>query len=97
MKTYLVLSVGGNGDITGVVEGMEDVDVEDNRRAAKDERRRLGGGNGRQGGGGGSTVAGANVKGSKAWILRKKEQMRNKGKVVKSSSKYTGRKRRIQF
>jgi 18S rRNA (guanine1575-N7)-methyltransferase len=36
-------------------------------------------------------------KGTKAWINKKKEQMERKGKVVKASSKYTGRKRRIQF
>ncbi|KAI0146784.1 hypothetical protein LQW54_003663 [Pestalotiopsis sp. IQ-011] len=36
-------------------------------------------------------------KGSKAWIVKKKEQMERKGKVVKASSKYTGRKRRIAF
>lgn len=36
-------------------------------------------------------------KGSKAWILNKKEQMERKGKVVKASSKYTGRKRHITF
>jgi 18S rRNA (guanine1575-N7)-methyltransferase len=29
--------------------------------------------------------------------MRKKEQMERKGKVVKTSSKYTGRKRRIAF
>jgi 18S rRNA (guanine1575-N7)-methyltransferase len=36
-------------------------------------------------------------KGSKAWIVKKKEQMERKGKIVKATSKYTGRKRRIQF
>lgn len=36
-------------------------------------------------------------KGSKAWIVNKKEQMERKGKVVKASSKYTGRKRGIKF
>ncbi|KAI9781954.1 MAG: hypothetical protein M1839_005547 [Geoglossum umbratile] len=36
-------------------------------------------------------------KGSKAWILRKKEVMERRGKVVKNSSKYTGRKRGIAF
>ncbi|CCF35178.1 methyltransferase [Colletotrichum higginsianum] len=36
-------------------------------------------------------------KGSKAWIVKKKEQMERKGKVVKSTSKYTGRKRRVAF
>ena len=36
-------------------------------------------------------------KGSKAWIVRKKEQMERKGKIVKPTSKYTGRKRRAAF
>lgn len=85
-KLYLVLTVGGsanegngNGDITGVVEGMEGVDVLDARRKHREKGRR------------------EVKKGSKAWILGKKEQMERKGKVVKSSSKYTGRKRKITF
>lgn len=81
-KTYLVLTVGGgelDGDITGVVRGMDGVDVMDARRRAKGMKR------------------GEERKGSKAWIMRKKEQMERKGKVVKPNSKYTGRKRRIQF
>ena len=36
-------------------------------------------------------------KGSKAWIVKKKEQMERKGKIVRSTSKYTGRKRRSAF
>ncbi|WPH01124.1 18s rrna (guanine(1575)-n(7))-methyltransferase [Acrodontium crateriforme] len=36
-------------------------------------------------------------KGSKAWIMNKKAQMEAKGKIVKSDSKYTGRKRKIAF
>jgi len=41
---------------------------------------------------------GAEVKkGSKGWIMKKKEQMEAKGKVVKSNSKYTGRKRKITW
>ncbi|KAI9772264.1 MAG: hypothetical protein M1840_001013 [Geoglossum simile] len=36
-------------------------------------------------------------KGSKGWILRKKAVMERRGKVVKNSSKYTGRKRGIVF
>lgn len=82
-KLYLVCTVGG-GDITGAVRGMDGVDVEDNRgaRSAKNGRARQGAGD---------------VKGSKAWILRKKDQMEKKGKVVKASSKFTGRKRRIKF
>ena len=65
-KTYLVLTVGGgdlDGDITGVVRGMDGVDVVDQRRGAKNKRR------------------GDDKPGSKAWIMRKKEQMERKGKV----------------
>lgn len=76
-KLYLVLTVGGGdvpkGDITGVVNGMEGVDIMDQRRGGK---------------GGGR--AADDKKGSKRWILKKKEQMERKGKVVKASSKYTG-------
>lgn len=88
-KLYLVLTVGGGGlqgDITGVVDGMDDVDVLDARKKAMFAQSQ-----GRRG------VNLANVKGSKAWITRKKEQMERKGKIVKPSSKYTGRKRRIAF
>lgn len=78
-KVYLVLTVGGGdlqgGDITGVVRGMEGVDVVDGRRRMMEKRR------------------GVERKGSRAWILKKKEQMERKGKIVKQSSKYTGRKR----
>jgi 18S rRNA (guanine1575-N7)-methyltransferase len=83
-KIYLVLTVGGStaegsgGDITGVVKGMEDVDVLDARRKHREKGRDV-------------------KKGSKAWILSKKEQMERKGKVVKHNSKYTGRKRHITF
>ncbi|TVY13222.1 18S rRNA (guanine(1575)-N(7))-methyltransferase [Lachnellula arida] len=85
VKTYLVLTVGGGevdgggGDITGVVRGMEGVDVVDARKKYGEKKR------------------GEVKKGSKKWILGKKEQMERKGKVVKSSSKYTGRKRKIAF
>ncbi|KAK4214809.1 S-adenosyl-L-methionine-dependent methyltransferase [Rhypophila sp. PSN 637] len=82
-KLYLVLTVGqsatGGKDITGVVEGMDGVDVVDHRR------------NGNKSG------KGEIKKGSKAWIIKKKEQMERKGKIVKATSKYTGRKRKIQF
>ena len=81
-KTYLVLTVGGgdlDGDITGVVRGMEGVDVMARAGGKAGKRDRESG------------------KGSKAWIMKKKEQMERKGKVVKASSKYTGRKRRVQF
>ncbi|GKZ26687.1 Williams Beuren syndrome chromosome region 22 protein [Aspergillus brasiliensis] len=82
-KLYLVLTVGGGGlqgDITGVVDGMNDVDVLDARKRAAERGRQV-----------------SSKKGDKAWILRKKEQMTRKGKVVKANSKYTGRKRRPAF
>ncbi|KAF2759273.1 methyltransferase [Pseudovirgaria hyperparasitica] len=86
-KTYLVLTVGGGdlngGDITGVVSGMEGVDVDDSRRRAQGRDR--------------SKRGVVEKKGSKGWIMRKKEQMEAKGKVVKPNSKYTGRKRNIAF
>lgn len=84
VKVYLVLTVGSSavagkgGDITGVVEGMDNVDVLDQRRKGKSGKGEI-------------------KKGSKAWIIRKKEQMERKGKIVKATSKYTGRKRRVQF
>lgn len=83
-KLYLVLTVGGGGltgDITGVVNGMDDVNVLDARRKATEI----------------NNARGPPRKGDKAWILHKKEQMTKKGKVVKATSKYTGRKRRIAF
>lgn len=83
-KLYLVLNVGG-GDITGAVNGMEDVDVQDNRRKAKEMN------------GFNSKRKGDLSKGSKSWIMKKKEQMRAKGKIVKPDSKYTGRRRGPTF
>ena len=81
VKLYLVLTVGGT-DVTGAVNGMEDVDVLDARR--RDNKQKHG-------------RANVDKKGSKAWIMKKKAQMEAKGKVVKNSSKYTGRKRKITF
>ncbi|KFA76087.1 hypothetical protein S40288_00297 [Stachybotrys chartarum IBT 40288] len=83
VKLYLVLTVGGtamtgSGDITGVVDGMDNVDVVDMRKKLK-------------------TANKSTAKGSKAWIIKKKEQMERKGKIVKATSKYTGRKRRVAF
>ncbi|TKX20303.1 18S rRNA (guanine(1575)-N(7))-methyltransferase [Elsinoe australis] len=78
-KLYLVLTVGGaGGDITSVVGGMDDVEIEDGRR--KGERK-----------------AREERKGGKGWILRKKEKMERQGRVAKANSKYTGRKRKVQF
>jgi 18S rRNA (guanine1575-N7)-methyltransferase len=87
-KLYLVLTVGGGGlgDITGVVNGMDDVDILDARKKARQAA------GSRRGG-----LGAIDKKGSKAWILRKKEQMARKGKIIKPTSKYTGRKRRPVF
>ncbi|MCJ1449452.1 MAG: hypothetical protein MMC23_009972 [Stictis urceolatum] len=82
-KVYLVLTVGGGdlrgGDITGMVQGMDGVDVMDSRRKLKEREKA------------------SERKGSKAWIVRKKEQMERRGKVVKANSKYTGRQRKSKF
>lgn len=85
LKLYLVLTVGG-GDITGVVKGMKDkglndVEVMEMRRQHTERRGR----------------DKVDKKGSKGWILKKKDQMERQGKVVKASSKYTGRKRRVAW
>ena len=71
----------GGGAIEGVVEGMNGVDVVERGRTNHERKRTK------------STVA----KGSKQWILRKKEQMETKGKVVKNSSKFSGRRRKIAW
>ena len=75
-------------DITGVVEGMEGVDVFDSRRKAAAEnngdRRR-------------NRLDKVDRKGSKGWIMKKKHQQERQGKVVKADSKYTGRRRKIAF
>ena len=71
----------GGGAIEGMVEGMDGVDVVE-RGKLNHERKRS------------ENVV---TKGSKQWILRKKEQMERKGKVVKSDSKFSGRKRRIAW
>lgn len=101
-KTYLVLSVGGvvdvasgreeGGDITALVKGMDGVEVVETRKGKIQESG--------AGSVSGNGLAGRNKelkKGSKAWIVRKKEQMERKGKIVKATSKYTGRKRRPHF
>jgi 18S rRNA (guanine1575-N7)-methyltransferase len=84
-KLYLVLTVGEAQDITGVVAGVDNVEVEDRRRG-KDK----GGKKGKKG-------KGEVVKGSREWIMKKKERMARQGKVVKMSSKFTGRNRGPKF
>ncbi|KAI9823218.1 MAG: hypothetical protein M1826_000231 [Phylliscum demangeonii] len=84
VKLYLVLTVGGGaGDITRVVRGLEGVEVVDDQRGKAAARSR--------------GASAAVRKGSRKWIVKKKEQMERKGKVVKPSSRYTGRNRRPKF
>lgn len=71
----------GGGDITSAVNGMDDVDIEDGRNAGAAMSRARRG----------------DLKGSKSWVLKKKDKMRNKGKIVKTDSKYTGRNRGPKF
>jgi 18S rRNA (guanine1575-N7)-methyltransferase len=75
VKVYLVLTVGETRDITGVIDGMDGVEVDDQRKRKKKESRVT----------------------RKQEILRTKAKMEAQGKPVKSSSRYTGRKRRIAF
>lgn len=71
----------GGGAIEEVVEGMDGVDVVE-RGKPNHERK---------------PTENIVTKGSKQWILRKKEQMERKGKVVKNNSKFSGRRRRIAW
>ena len=71
----------GGGAIEGVIHGMEGVDVE--RRAGRN--------------GGNEFKEQMAAKGSKQWIMKKKERMESRGKVVKRDSKYSGRRRRIAW
>lgn len=88
-KLYLVLTIGGaddagqrNADVTDMVKGLDGVDVLDNR--AKGSKRR-------------SRMDKTDRKGSKGYIMKKKEKMARQGKIVKPSSKYTGRRRKTAF
>jgi 18S rRNA (guanine1575-N7)-methyltransferase len=84
-KLYLVLTVGGSaaeGNGGDITGVVKDLDGVDIMDARRKHREK-----------GRKDVK----KGSKAWIISKKEQMERKGKVVKASSKYTGRKRGPTF
>jgi len=84
IKYYLVLTVGG-GSLEGRGGDITDVVKDMDNVDILDSRVQNKSGKGEL------------KKGSKAWIIHKKEQMERKGKVVKATSKYTGRKRRIAF
>jgi 18S rRNA (guanine1575-N7)-methyltransferase len=84
VKVYLVLTVGG-GAATGKAGDITSVVDGMDGVDVLDARRQKKSGKGEI------------HKGSKAWIINKKEQMERKGKIVKATPKYTGRKRRILF
>ncbi|KAL8821561.1 MAG: hypothetical protein Q9223_000405 [Gallowayella weberi] len=77
-KLYLILTVGG-GELQGdITRVVKNMQDVD----VQDGRRKL------------SRLGRKDRRGNKAWIMHKKQQMENRGKVVKASSKYTGRSRR---
>lgn len=84
-KVYLVCSVGGE-DVSASIEAMGDVEI---------EAGAVGAGRGREKNG--KFGKGEIKKGSREWIMRKKERMERKGIAVRKNSKYTGRKRKIAF
>ncbi|KEZ46438.1 putative methyltransferase BUD23 [Scedosporium apiospermum] len=84
VKLYLVLTVGGTSD-EGVGGDITNVVQGMDGVDVMDVRRKAKSGKGEI------------KKGSRAWIVKKKEQMERKGKIVKHNSKYTGRKRRVAF
>ncbi|KAL9633925.1 MAG: hypothetical protein Q9164_004408 [Protoblastenia rupestris] len=71
----------GGGELKGGIEGV----VDGMEGVDVLERRK------------GDKKRGEERKGSKGWIMEKKAKMERKGKVVKHGSKYSGRKRRVQF
>ncbi|KAL9607996.1 MAG: hypothetical protein Q9167_007143 [Letrouitia subvulpina] len=78
-KFYLVLSVGGGNTSSDITDVVKGLhDV----RILEARRKRKGKKDQRY------------VKGTKAWIARKREQMERRGNVVKPLSKYSGRPRR---
>ena len=81
-KIYLVLRVGG-GDSQGDITNV----VRNMRHIDVQDARRKSAAPDRK----------EVRKGGKAWIMHKKEQMERKGRVVKATSKYTGRRRRVAF
>lgn len=81
-KVYLVLTAGGGGSTEDITSVVKGIDNVD----ILDGRRK-----------GRESIRKAERKGSKTWILKKKVKMESKGKIVKASSKYTGRRRGPTF
>ena len=84
-KLYLVLTVGGGDNPGGsdITGVVKNMDDVD----VMDARRKTERGRREK----------VDKKGSKGWIMKKKDQMERQGKVVKATSKYTGRRRKTAF
>lgn len=93
-KYFLVLMVGGSAAVPaakGTGDAMETSDLEEEEEEGKEgvrvvaRKRHKGHGKGQDGKG-------------RAWILKKKQQMRGKGYTnIPADTKYTGRKRKAGF
>lgn len=81
-KLYLVLTIGG-GDMHGDITSV--VKEMDYVKVVDDRRRKK------------ETRKKLEERGSRAWILREKEKMERRGRIVKASSRYTGRRRGPTF
>lgn len=81
-KLYLVLTAGAGGTHGDVTNVVKSMDNVD----ILDGRRKAR-----------DSKRTAEKKGSKSWILKKKAKMESRGKIVKASSKYTGRRRGPKF
>lgn len=81
-KVYLVLTAGGGGANEDITSVVKGIDNVD----VLDGRRKAR-----------ESIRRTERKGSKTWILKKKAKMESKGKIVKASSKYTGRRRGPTF
>ena len=71
----------GGGPIEGVLEGMDGVDIVERAKSNNDRMK----------------TENVVKRGSRQWILKKKVQMERKGKVVKNTSKFSGRRRKIAW
>lgn len=101
-KHFLVLMVGGGGSLPAAKDGMgsddeDDGDDEGNGvrvQGRNNNKRRNKKGNFQHA----LSARHPDAKGGKSWVLKKKQQMREKGYGnVPADSKYTGRKRKARF
>ena len=107
-KHFLVLMVGGGGALPAAKDGMGSDDDDDGDEEGEDGNggngvRVQGRNNKRRNKKGGSfqhslSARHPDAKGGKSWVLKKKQQMREKGYGnVPADSKYTARKRKARF